>query len=169
MGKDVKWSILAILVVFSPLLGILIDVCVLFPPSRDAHGHGAPVFTILIPLFTILVTIIAAVIELIEMIGKAPGRSSASTKHYEYLKISQRCNGIQTPALILHEIDTDANRCSVRCIYIYQDGYVEKFVNDGVYVPIPAAKSFRSSDDAHCQTAYIMTGREFENVWNNAC
>ena len=166
MGKDVKWSILAIFIVLSPLLGILIDVCIVFPPSRDVQGHGVPVFTVLMPLFAIIIAIIAAVIELIV---KASRRSSSVIKHYEYLKITQKCNSIQTPTLILHEIDTDAGRCSVRCIYIYRDGYIEKFVNEGVYVPVPTAKSFHSFGYMQNQTAYIMTGREFENVWNSPC
>lgn len=166
-GKDLKWSIFGLFAVLSPLIGILIDVFVLFPPSPDALGHGIPVFTILLPLIAIVVMVVVAVIDLIALImrvlkGESPGR-----KHYEYLKISQKCNGAQAPAMILHEIDPDAGRCSVRCIYIYQDGHAESFVNNGVYAPVPTAESIHSSGDWHSQTAYIMTGREFENVWNS--
>lgn len=167
MGKDVKWSILALFVVLSPLIGILIDVCVLFPPSADAHGHGVPVFTILMPLFAIFVVIVAAVIDLTALIVNKSKGESSGRKNYEYLRISQRCNGMQTPALILHEIDQNAGRCSVRCIYIYQDGYMDKFVNGGVYMPVSTAESFQSSVAVGFQTAYIITEREFEKVWNS--
>lgn len=166
-GKDLKWSILALFVVLSPLLGILIDVCVLFPPSEDVHGHGAPVFTILLPLFAIFVAVVAAVAELIALIVKALKGESPGRKRYEYLRILQKCNGVQIPVLILHEIDPNAGRCSIRCIYIYQDGHVEKFVNNGVYAPVPTAESIHASDAPNFQTAYIMTGREFENIWNS--
>ena len=167
MGKDVKWSILALFVVLSPLIGILIDVCVIFPPSADTHGHGAPVFTILIPLFAIFVVIVAAVIDLTALIVNKSKRDSSVRKNYEYLIISQKSNGIQTPALILHEIDRSAGRCSVRCIYIYQDGYMDKFVNGGAYVPVSTAESFQSSVAVGFQTAYIIAEREFEKVWNS--
>lgn len=169
-GGDLKWSILGLFIVLSPLLGILIDVCVIFPPSADAHGHGIPIFTILLPLFAVFVTVVVAVIELIKLIVRALNGSTSAIKHYEYLKLSQQCyNGMQAPALILHEIDQDAGRCSMRCIYIYQDGHVEKFVNNGVYVHVPTVKSIQASEASPCQTAYIMTEREFENVWNSGC
>lgn len=166
-GKDLKWSILILFIVLSPLLGILIDVCILFPPSPDAHGHGVPIFTILLPLFAIFVTVVAAVAELIALIVKALKGESTGGKNYEYLKISQKGNNVQTPALILHEIDTNAGRCSVRCIYIYQDGHTEKFLNSGVYAPVPTAESIHASDAPNFQAAYIMTGREFECVWDS--
>lgn len=168
-GKDLKWSILILFVVLSPLLGILIDVCILFPPSSDAQGHGAPIFTILLPLFAIFVMVVAAVSELIALIVKALKRESPGRKNYEYLKISQKGNSAQTPALILHEIDTNAGRCSVRCIYIYQDGNVEKFLNRGVYAPVPKAESIHASGAPNFQAVYIMTGREFEYVWDSGC
>lgn len=171
-GKVVKWVILALFVVLSPLLGILIDVFVLFPPSEDVLGHGAPVFTILMPLFAIFVVIVAAVAELIALLiskalkGESQGRNYNESLHYEYLKILQKCDGAQTPAMILHEIDTNAGRCSVRCIYIYQNGFVENFVNNGVYVPVPTAESIHASGASHCQTVHAITGGEFENMWN---
>ena len=166
-GKDLKWSIIGLFVVLSPLLGLLTDICFIFPPSGDSHGHSVPIFTILLPLFAIFVMIVAALIELIALIVKALNRTVPDQKCYEYLKISQECNGVHTPALILHEIDPDAGRCSMRCIYIYQDGHVENYVNNGVYAPVPTVESIHVSDALHSQTAYIMTGREFENVWNS--
>ena len=166
-GKDLTWSILVLFVVLSPLLGILIDVCILFPPSSDAQGHGAPIFTILLPLFAIFVTVVVAVAELIVLIVKTLKGESPGRKNYEYLKISQKGNSVQTPALILHEIGTNAGRCSVRCIYIYQDGHAEKFLNSGVYAPVPTAESIHASGAPNFQTAYIMTGREFESVWDS--
>ena len=165
--KIVKWSILGGLVLFSPLIGLLIDFCFIFPPSEDSRGHSIPIFTILLPLLAIFVMVIAAVIELIVLIVKALKGPLPGKKCYEYLKISQKCNGVHTPVLILHEIDPDAGRCSMRCIYIYQDGHAENFVNNGVYAPVPTAEAIYAYDASRCRTAYIMTGREFENVWNS--
>ena len=166
-GGDLKWSIICLFAVLSPLLGLLIDVCIVFPPSSEAHGHGVPIFTILLPLISIFIMVVAAVIELIALVVRALKGESLSRKHYEYLRISQKCNGVQIPALILHEIDPDAGRCSMRCIYIYQDGHVEGFVNNGVYMPVPTAESIHTSGALHSQAAYIMTEREFENVWKS--
>ena len=168
-GRDLKWSILVLFVVLSPLFGILIDVFILFPHSGDVHGHGVPVFTILLPLLAIFVIVVAAVTELIALIVKTLKGESLCRKGYEYLRISQKCDGVQIPALILHEIDPNAGRCSMRCIYIYQNGRVEKFVNSGVYMPVPTAQSIHASGAPYCQAAYIITVREFENMWNSGC
>ena len=173
-GGYKNWMIaLAGLVGVSPFLGFLIDVFILFPRSSDAHGHGVPVFTILLPLFVFIVAGIAMLVFGVTILivkasaGKSTGRTYYEHQEYEYLKIFQKCDGPQVPAMILHEIDSGAGRCSVRCIYIYQNGYVENFVNSGVYVPVPTVETIQASGDINCQSAYTITGWEFENIWNS--
>ena len=176
-GKDrgggyVKWIVLGIFVFLSPWLGGLIDVYILFPPSPDTQGHGIPVFTILLPLFAIIVAVVATIVFVVtDMSARASarrssGRSYYESLHYEYIKILQKCDGAQIPAMILHEVDKNAGRCSVRCIYIYQNGYVANFVNSGVYVPVPTVESIHASGASHGQSVHIITEGEFENMWN---
>ena len=173
-GGNVKWFfiILGCFVCASPILGLLIDVFVIFRPSPDSHGHGAPFLTILFPVFAIIIAVVATIVfGVINLIvrasaRKSQGRSYNESLHYEYLKILQKCDGAQTPAMILHEIDKNAGRCSVRCIYIYQNGFVENFVNNGVYAPVPTAESIHASGASHCQTVHVITGGEFENMWD---
>lgn len=176
-GRYTKlFIILGSFVCASPFIGILIDVFILFPPSSDAHGHGMLVFTILMPLFALFITVVTTIVCVVANMStrasakSTSGRTSGSTYYeyqkYEYVKILQRYDGAQSPAMILHEVDTNAGRCSVRCIYIYQNGYVENFVNNGVYVPVPTVESVYASGAAHGQSAQIITGGEFESIWN---
>ena len=173
-GGHVKWFfiILGCFVCASPFIGLLLDVCVVFRPSPDSHGHGVFFLTILFPLFAIILAVVAAIVFAVTMLivkisaRGSSGRNQHAYQRYEYLKIVQKCDGPQVPAMILHEIDPNAGRCSVRCIYIYQNGYIENFVNNGVYVPVPTAESIHASGILHCQSAYIITKGEFENMWN---
>ena len=177
-GKDRRggyvklFIILGSFVCASPIIGLLMDVFIIFRPSPDSHGHGALFLTILFPMFAIIVAVVATIVFAVTNLivkaaaRKSPGRNYNESLRYEYIKIFQKCDGAQNPAMILHEIDTNAGRCSVRCIYIYQNGYVENFVNNGVYVPVPTAEFIQASGASHCQTAYIITGGEFESIWN---
>ena len=177
-GKDHRggyvklFIILGSFVCASPIIGLLLDVFIIFRPSPDTQGHGAFFLTILFPLFAIFVAVVATIAFVVtDMSAKAsarrsPGRNYNGSLRYEYIKIFQKCDDAQAPAMILHEIDTNAGRCSVRCIYIYQNGYVENFVNNGVYVSVPTVESIQASGVSHCQTAYIITGGEFESIWN---
>ena len=174
-GGYVKWFFvsLACFVFASPFLGLFIDVFIIFRPSSDSLGHGAFFLTILFPIFAIIIAVIATIIFAVTMlIAKAshkrlPDRTYYEYQKYEYLKILQSCDSPQVPVMILHEIDPEAGRCSIRCIYIYQNGYVENFVNDGTYIPVPTVESMRASAATQGQSAYIITGWEFENMWNS--
>ncbi|MCH5262309.1 MAG: hypothetical protein J1F42_05295 [Lachnospiraceae bacterium] len=172
-GGYVKlFIILGSFVCASPFIGLLIDVFIIFPPSSDAQGHGIPVFTILLPLLAIIVAVVATIVFVVtDMSVKAsarrlPGGNYNGSLRYEYIKMFQQCDDAQAPAMILHEVDTNAGRCSVRCIYIYPNGYVENFVNKGVYVPVPTAEAIQVAGASRGQSAHIITGGEFESVWN---
>ncbi len=160
-GGFLKWIFLILFILLSPGIGMLIDTRLLFPPSPDAHGHGIPVFTILLPLFAIVLAGIFCIIGLCKSISK---RASLREEHYEYLKVFQQSDNVQAPVLIFHEIDLESGRCSVRCIQIYRNRYVERFANHGVYMPVPPAGSMNMPAG---QTAYTTIRQEFEEIWNS--
>ncbi len=160
-GGFPKWIFLILFIVLSPGIGILIDTRILFPPSPDAHGHGIPVFTILLPLFAIVTAGIIGIIVLCKNILKS---ASLRGKHYEYLKVFQQSDNVQAPVLVFHEIDLAQGRCSVRCIQIYRNRYVERFTNHGVYMPVPPAGSMNMPLG---QTAYPTVRQEFDEIWNS--
>lgn len=158
--KSAKWILLIICAALSPVIGILLDVFVLFPPDADAHGHGLPVFTILLPLLAGFTTVVVLLITAVSAVWKA---ASARGKHYEYIKSFWKYNHFPNPAVTFHEIDLDAGRCGIRCIELYGDGHVECLVNKGVYAPVPTVDAINAMPD---YTAYIITGPEFEDMWN---
>lgn len=166
--KLVKWILLIIFILLSPWLGILIDVYILFPPNPDAHGHGIPVFTILMPMLAIFIAIIMLLIAAVQAIWRKVslnGSPSAGGKHYEYIKLFWKYSEVKEPVLTLHEIDLDAGRCSIRCIEIYRDGHAECLMNNGIHTSVPTVEAI---NDSLQYTAYVITKQEFEDTWNNA-
>ena len=139
-------------------LGVFIDVGIIFRPSPDVLGHGMPIFTILLPLLSIVIIISAAVVCVTEKLLRK--------KRYEYLKIFCQSDDPRAPVLIFHEIDLYSGRCSIKCIQIYNNRYVECLTNHGVYSPIPTAESINTP---FLRRAYITTEKEFETIWNNRC
>ena len=160
-GKFPKWIFLLIFVGLSPGIGMFIDFALIFPPSAEAHGHGMPIFCILMPLIAIGLSVICL---LIAGVRKASEMIAYRGKHYEYLKIFWQGNDMLRPVLTLHEIDLDADRCSVRCIQVYRSRYVECFVNHGVYTPVPPVQSVKGPFQ---QRAFVTVRREFEETWNS--
>lgn len=158
--KFVILIILLIFIVLSPGLGILIDVNVLFPPNPDAHGHGIPVFTILLPMLAIFITVVILFIMAVHAIWK--GRTSKK-KHYEYIKVFWKYSYEQEPVLTLHEIDLDAGRQGVRCIEIHRDGHKECLVNKGIYEPVSTVEAINALSN---YTAYHITEQEFQDTWS---
>lgn len=160
-GKFPKWIFLLTFVGLSPGIGMFIDFAIIFPPSAEAQGHGMPIFTILMPLITIglsvLVLLITGVRKVSEMIAYRG-------KHYEYLKLFPQSQDEQAPVVTFHEIDLDAGRCSVRCIQVYRNRYVQCFINPGVYTPVPAVQSMNGP---FRQRAYVTVRQEFEEIWNS--
>lgn len=160
-GGFPKWIFLILFIVLSPGIGILIDTRILFPPSPEAHGHGIPVFTILVPLFAVVTAGIIGIIGLCKCISK---RASLRGKQYEYLKVFQQSDNAKAPVVLIHEIDLEAGRCSVRCVQIYRNRSVECFANHGVYMPVPPAGSMNLPVG---QTAYTTVRQEFEEIWDS--
>lgn len=158
--KPVIWILLLIFVIVSPGLGIIIDICVLFPPSPDAHGHGIPVFTILLPLFAIFTAVITLLIMAVTSIGRAV---SSKGKHYEYIKSFWKYSYENEPVLTLHEVDLDTGRYGARCIEIYRDGHKECLVNKNIYEPVLTVEAINALDN---YTAYLITAQEFEDIWS---
>lgn len=158
--KPDKWILLVSSIGISFLLGVFLDVCVLFRPSADAHGHGIPVLSILLPLLAI-----AAIVVILWVMAVATVWKKASTrgKHYEYIKSFWEYSHANEPVLTLHEIDLDAGRCGIRCIEIYRDGHKECLVNKDSYAPVPTVESINVLPN---YTAYIITKQEFEDIWN---
>ena len=164
-GKKRGWKFvilifLLIFVVLSPGLGILIDVNILFPPNPDAHGHGIPVFTILLPMLAIFIAVIVLFIMAVHAIWKS---ASSKGKHYEYIKSFWKYSYQNEPVLTLHEIDLDSRRQGVRCIQIYRDGHKECLVNNGIYEPVPTVEAINALDN---YTAYLITKQEFQDTWS---
>ena len=152
--------LLFIFVISSFPLGIYIDVNILFPPNPDAHGHGIPVFTILLPMLAIFIAMIILFIMAVHAIWKA---ASSKRKRYEYIKSFWKYSYEQEPVLTLHEIDLDAGRQGVRCIQIYRDGHKECFVNNGIHEPVPTVEAINALDN---YTAYLITKQEFQDTWS---
>lgn len=161
-GKFPKWVFLLVFVGISPWIGMFIDTRIIFPPNEEVHGHGIPIFTILIPMAAV---ILSGVFLLIAGIRKVLQMTSDG-KQYEYLKLFRQSNDRLAPVVILHEIDLNAGRCSVRCIQIYRSRYVECFQNTGFYVPIPHVQSFNDPFQVS-QRAFITGRQEFEEIWNS--
>lgn len=160
------WSCIGIFFVLSYPLGIFIDCCIIFPPSRDVQGHGVPIFMILLPMLAIGVAAVTAVIGLVWIIVRAFS-SRAGRLGYEYLKLTVAGDDAHTPALLFHEIDVASGRCSTRCIQVYRNGYVECLSNHGVYAPVPTAADINAGFARSGQRADIVTEREFEELWNS--
>lgn len=160
------WSCIGIFFLLSYPLGIFIDCCIIFPPSRDVQGHGVPVFMILLPMLAIGVAAVTAVIGLVWIIVRAFS-PRAGRLGYEYLKLTVAGGDAHTPALLFHEIDVAAGRCSTRCIHVYRNGYVECLSNHGVYVPVPTAEAVNASNVQPFQRADFTDDREFEEIWNS--
>ncbi len=158
--KFVILIFLFIFIVLSSGLGILIDVKILFPPNPDAHGHGIPVFTILLPMLAIFIAVIVLFIMAVHAIWKA---ASSKRKHYEYIKVFWKYSYEKEPVLTLHEIDLDAGRQGVRCIEIYRDDHKECLVNKGRYEPVSTVEAINALDN---YTAYHITEQEFQDIWS---
>lgn len=156
------WICISIFIVLSIPLGLYIDFCVIFPPSADAHGHGIPIFTILLPLFALGLAAFTAVIGLILKLVRVLSHRSG---HFEYLKITIYDSNENTPFQTFHEIDLDTGRCSARCIQIYRNGYMACLTNPGMYAPVPTAAFINGSNAMPPQRADIVSGREFEELW----
>ncbi len=162
-GKFPKWVFLLIFVVLSPWIGMFIDFRIIFPPSAAAQGHGIPIFTILTPLIAIGLSVIFL---LIAGAKKASEMVACRGKHYEYLKLFWQGNDMPGSVLTFHEIDLDAGRCSIRCIQVYRNRYVECFANHGVYTPVPPVQSMNGP---FRQRAFVTVRQEFEEIWNSRC
>lgn len=160
-GKFPKWIFLLTFVGLSPGIGMFIDFVLIFPPSAEAHGHGVPIFTILMPLIAIGLSVICL---LIAGVRKASEMVAYRGKHYEYLKIFSQSKDKQAPAVTFHEIDLDAGRNSVRCIQVYRNRYVQCFLNHGVYTPVPPVQSMNGPFH---QGAFVTVRQEFEDIWNS--
>lgn len=158
--KPNKWIFPIICVGISPVLGIFVDICILFPPRADAHGHGIPVCSILFPL---LASFAAVVIYLVMAANAAWKAVSSRGKHYEYIKSFWKYSDADEPVLTLHEIDLNAGRNGMRCIEIYKDGHAKCLENKGVYAPVPTVESINVLPN---YTAYIIMKQEFEEIWN---
>lgn len=154
------WSSIAIFFLLSFPLGLYIDVGIIFRPSPDAHGHGIPIFTILLPLLAIGAAVVTGLICIIARVV------SPRSEHFEYLKLTINDSDMRAPVLLLHEIDVDAGRCSTRCIQIFRNGYVACLTNRGVYAPVPPAAFINTSYTMPPQRADITTEQEFERIWN---
>lgn len=158
--KPDKWILLISSIGVSFLLGVFLDVRVLFRPREGVHGHGIPVFSILLPLFAIFVVIIILFVTAVTAVRKMP---ASCGKHYEYIKSCWKYSHANEPILTFHEVDLDKGRCGVRCIEIYRDGHKECLVNKSTYAPVPTVESINALPD---YTAYIITRQEFEDTWN---
>lgn len=151
---------LFIFVVSSFPLGIYIDVNILFPPNPDVHGHGIPVFSILLPMLAIFIAVIVLFIMAVYAVWKA---ASSKGKHYEYIKLVWKYSDEQEPVFTLHEIDLDADRHGVRCIEIYRDEHKECLVNKGMQGSVPTVEAINAMG---IYTAYFITEQEFQDIWS---
>lgn len=153
--------LLFIFVISSFPLGIYIDVNILFPPNPDAHGHGIPVFTILLPMLAIGIALLVLFIMAVCAIWKSV---FSKGKRYEYIKSFWKYSCEKEPVLTLHEINLNEGRQSVRCIQIYRDGHKECFMNKGIYDPVPTVEAINALGN---YTAYLITEQEFYDIWSS--
>ena len=159
--KSVIWIFLLIFIVLSPGLGIFIDVNFLFPPNPDVHGHGIPVFTILLPMLAIGIALLILFIMAVCAIWKSV---FSKGKHYEYIKSFWKYSCEKEPVLTLHEINLNEGRQGVRCIQIYRGGHKECFMNKGIYDMVPTVEAINALGN---YTAYLMTEQEFNDIWSS--